>query len=687
MKKYIIKNLDCADCALKIENELNKMDSVRKCSLNFAASSLFIDTDNIEAVMRKIHDIEPGTTISEASAPAEKDGSVLKALLPVIISALLYLTGMLTASFVKNPYLSYIFFIPAYLVSGWRVLYSALRNIFKGRIFDENFLMTLATLGAIVLGDMEEAAGVMLFFIVGEFLQGLSLRKSRKSIQSLLALKPDFVNLITSDGIQQVDPQIVQIGSRIMVKPGERVPLDGKIVKGSSQVDTSALSGESVPGYFSENDTILAGMINKTHALEIEVVRLLAESSLMKIMELGENAAVKKAKTEKFITRFARYYTPVVVLCALGVALLTPLFFPSISFHDSIYRAFVLLVISCPCALVISIPLSYFIGIGNAAKEGILIKGSNFLDLLAKIKTVVFDKTGTLTEGVFKVKEIVAINGYNKEQLLEYAAIAESHSNHPIASSIIEHYGKPIPPVVFSHYEEVGGMGINAHYGDTIISAGNDKFLHNNEISHSDCFAEGTVLHLAINRVHAGYIIISDSIKAGSAHAIRQLKALGVQKTVMLTGDNEVSAKHVASELEIDAYYSNLLPGDKVSRLETLFADEKDRMIAVIGDGINDSPIITRADVGIAMGKTGSDAAIDAADVVLLSDNPDRLPEAIRIARKTKVVVWQNIVLAIGIKVVFIVLGATGHAGMWGAVFADMGVSLLAVLNAIRIHK
>ena len=689
MKKYKISNLDCPNCALKIENAVNQLETVRHCTINFAASSMTIDTENIEGVIHKMKSIEPGVEVSEYISPSREKPEQKKmprALPSVLAAAVLFLAGIFLhdAGHLIMP--AYACFAAAYIISGWKVLYNALRNIIRGRIFDENFLMSLATIGAIVIGDLEEATGVMLFFIIGELLQELSVNKTRKSIRSLLALKPDYANLKTPDGLKRTDPQEIAVGDILVVKPGERVPLDGIIISGSSQVDTSALSGESMPGYFKEQDTILAGMINKTHALEMEVTRPLSESSLSRILELVENAVNKKAKSERFITRFARYYTPVVVLGALGVALLTPLFFRDITFSQSVYRAFVLLVISCPCALVLSIPLSYFVGIGNAAKEGILIKGSNFLDLLTRVKTVIFDKTGTLTEGNFTVQNVVPTEGYSKEELLELAVKAESHSNHPIAASLREYYNKPLQPVTFSRYEEVGGRGIVAVFDNRTIVAGNDTFLHDQEIAHTSCFADGTVLHVAVNGVYTGYIVISDKIRENAAAAIHHLKRLGVRKTVMLTGDNTSAADHVARELQIDAWHANLLPADKITRLEELAAHQENRMIAFAGDGINDSPIIAQADIGIAMGK-GSDAAIDVADIVLLSDNPDRIPEAIRIADKTKQVVKQNIIFAITVKLLFIILGAGGLAGMWWAVFADMGVSLIAVLNAIRIHR
>jgi Cd2+/Zn2+-exporting ATPase len=578
----------------------------------------------------------------------------------------------------------YAVFITAYLLSGWSVLTSAGRNIFRGQIFDENFLMTIATLGAIAIHQLPEAVGVMLFFKVGETFQEAAVNNSRRSIASLLEVRPDSANLKTASGVQTVSPEAVKVGETIIVKPGEKVPLDGEVLDGNSQVDTSALTGESVPRTIGAGEQVLAGMINQSGVLTVKVTKRFGESSIARILDLVQNASSKKAATQKFITKFAQRYTPIVVFLSLAVAILPPLLIPGAIRADWIYRALVLLVISCPCGLVISIPLGYFGGIGGAAKRGILVKGSTFLDTMAGLKAIAFDKTGTLTKGVFKVTEVSPRNGFTQADLLYLAAAAESNSNHPIAKSIREAYGKPIAATV-SNYSEIAAHGIQATVENRDVLAGNDRLMHREQIDHDTCSVEGTVVHLAVNRRYAGYIVISDQPKPDAVQAIRALKALGVENITMLTGDSKAVAQRVAQTLGVDSYQAELLPEDKVTAVEQLLQTPKwNGRVGFVGDGINDSPVIARADVGMAMGGLGSDAAIETADVVIMTDAPSKVAEAVQISRKTRSIVWQNIIFAMAIKAVFIVLGIFGLATMWEAVFADVGVALLAILNATR---
>jgi len=573
-----------------------------------------------------------------------------------------------------------------YLIVGWKVISSAVKNIVRGRFFDEQFLMTIATLGAFAIDQMPEAVAVMLFYVVGELFQDIAVGRSRKSIKSLLEIKPDYANLKSGKEILKVSPEEVKIGDTIIVKPGEKIPLDGTVLDGTSFVDTAALTGESVPRKVKETDEVLAGMINQSGLLTIKVKRIFGESSISKILELVENATSKKAETENFITTFAKYYTPVVVFSAVLLATIPPLFIAGATFSEWVYRALVVLVISCPCALVISIPLGYFGGVGRASRKGILVKGSNFLDALTQVRTVVFDKTGTLTKGEFKVSEIVTSNGHTSDEILEYAAYAEANSNHPVAKSIADAYKKGKDVNRISQVEEISGHGIKAVIDGKVVLAGNDKLMHKENIAHPVCNVEGTVVHLAINNVYAGYIIISDTLKDDAIEAIEKLRAKNIQ-TVMLTGDNKYAAESFAKKLGIDKYYSELLPEDKVKHIETLIKESKGGKVAFVGDGINDAPVIARADVGIAMGALGSDAAIETADVVLMTDSPLKVIDAIDVAKKTRNIVWQNIFFAMGVKLIFIVLGVFGIATMWEAVFGDMGVALIAVFNAIRILR
>ncbi|MEW5815809.1 MAG: heavy metal translocating P-type ATPase [Spirochaetota bacterium] len=621
----------------------------------------------------------------------ENSFKLSREILLIVAAVIIYTVALIFQSVLeKTPYhiAEYLFFIPVYLLTGWKVLFNAARNIIKGRIFDENFLMTLATLGAIIIHQLPEATGVMLFFKIGEFFQELSLNRSRKSIKALLEIRPDYANLKVNGSLKKVSPEEVQIGDHVVVNPGERIPLDGMVVSGNTQVDASALTGESVPRTIHEKDTVLAGMINKSGLITVEVTRLFGESSISKIMDLVENATHKKARTEQFFTRFAQYYTPAIVLAAFLTAVVPPLFITGESFSKWTYRALVMLVVSCPCALVVSIPLVYFGGIGAASRKGVLIKGSNYLDALNSLKTIVFDKTGTITKGVFRVTEVVPKNGITKEQLLRLSAEAESHSNHPIALSIREIYGKDIDPSKVQELREIEGQGIQAQVENRRVLVGNDRLLHHFDIQHETCHISGTVVHAAVDNTYAGYLVIGDEIKKDSLEAVHQLKGLGVEQLVMLTGDNRKAAETIAHKAGIDTYFAELLPEDKVKILETLINREKPgEKIAFVGDGVNDAPVLARADIGISMGSLGSDAAIETADIVIMNDSLVKIPEAIHLARKTREILIENVVFALGVKVLFIILGFLGIATMWEAVFGDMGVALLAIFNTARVLK
>lgn len=612
-------------------------------------------------------------------------------LTPIVIAGVLFLIGLIFNEPLHNTPFSiaeYAVLIPAYLISGWSVLTTAGRNISRGRVFDENFLMTIATLGAIAIHEIPEAVAVMLFFQVGELFQDYAVGRSRRSIKSLLEVRPDTANLKVDGDVREVSPESVSIGDIILVRPGEKVPLDGEILEGKSQMDTSALTGESVPRTVAVGETVLSGMINQSGSLTIQVTKPFNESSISRILELVENASSKKADTEKFITRFARYYTPVVVFLSLAIAILPPLFIPGATRSEWVYRALVLLVISCPCGLVISIPLGYFGGIGGAAKRGILVKGSTFLDTLTQVNTVVFDKTGTLTKGNFRVTEVVPANGWEQNKLLALAAQVESQSNHPVAQSILQFYGQSVDESAVQDYEEIAGHGIRARIDGRTVLAGNDRLLHRENIPHDICTVDGTVAHLAVEGEYVGRIIIADELKEDAARAIKSLQSQDIT-TAMLTGDSQSVADSVAKKLGLDQYRAELLPEDKVTALEEFLgrAAKSKKKVVFVGDGINDSPVIARADVGMAMGGLGSDAAIETADVVIMTDAPSKVAEAIALARRTLRIVWQNIILAMAVKAVFIALGAFGLASLWAAVFADVGVALLAILNASRILR
>ena len=631
----------------------------------------------------------------EATAPVKKDEKAAvyndedkKRTIRLAVGAVVYAIGMALTVFAKLPTLAELaFLIVAYVILGWDVVWQAVKNITRGQVFDEHFLMSVSTIGAFAIGEYPEAVAVMLFYQVGEFFQSLAVKRSRKSISDLMDICPDSATVKRNGVLQVVSPESVAVGEIIVVKPGEKIPLDGIVVDGESMLDTKALTGESVPRSIRKGDEALSGCINQSGLLTLKVTKSFGESTVSKITDLVENASARKAPTENFITTFARYYTPVVVGMAAVLAIIPPLVLGG-GWSEWLRRGFVFLIVSCPCALVISIPLTFFGGIGAASKRGVLVKGSNYLEALNKVSVVVFDKTGTLTKGVFEVANIIPAAGYQKEQVLEYAAQAESYSNHPIAKSILATYGKPIDQKQFSDFEEISGHGISVMVQGKKVLAGNSKLMESEKIAYAACDAAGTKFYVAADGSYVGCILIADEVKPDSKCAIAELKKIGVEKTVMLTGDDERIGKSVADELGLDAYYAQLWPDQKVEKLEML--DKQKRQgskLAFVGDGINDAPVLARADVGIAMGGLGSDAAIEAADVVLMTDEPSKLVEAIDVAKATKRIVMQNIVIALGIKSVFLVLGALGMAGMWEAVFGDVGVTIIAVLNAMRILK
>lgn len=608
-----------------------------------------------------------------------------KMLIRIIIAAVLIVVFSLLPA---EGYLRFVLFMIPYLVIGYDILKKAFKGILNKQVFDENFLMAVATVGAILLGDYSEGVAVMLFYQIGELFQSYAVGKSRRNISELMDIRPDYANIEKDGTLEQVDPDEVEIGTIIVVQPGEKVPIDGVITEGTSTLNTSALTGESLPRDAKAGDEVISGCINMTGLLKIRTTKEFGESTVSKILELVENSSSRKSKSENFISKFAKYYTPAVCYGALALAFIPPIVLlimgkPAV-WGDWIYRALTFLVISCPCALVISIPLSFFAGIGGASNQGILVKGSNYLETLAQTKYVVFDKTGTMTQGVFEVSGIHH-NEMPDEKLLEYAALAECSSSHPISKSLQKAYGKPIDRNRVTDIEEISGNGVIAKVDGISVAAGNTKLMNRLGIAYQDCHHVGTVVHMAIDGKYAGHILISDIIKPHAKEAIAELKKAGISKTVMLTGDSKRVADQVAEELGIQEVYSELLPADKVSRVEELLnqKSEKDKL-AFVGDGINDAPVLSRADIGIAMGALGSDAAIEAADIVLMDDDPLKISKAIKIARKCIRIVYENIYFAIGIKILCLILGALGIANMWAAIFADVGVMILAVLNAIR---
>lgn len=704
-KVYLLKGLDCPNCSAKIEKEVGELDGVTSSTVNLMNQTLTVQAGTsvaaslLDTVTTIVHSHEPDVEVSEkqleATAPVKKDEKAAvyndedkKRTIRLAVGAVVYAIGMALTVFAKLPTLAELaFLIVAYVILGWDVVWQAVKNITRGQIFDEHFLMSLSTIGAFAIGEYPEAVAVMLFYQVGEFFQSLAVKRSRKSISDLMDIRPDSATVRRNGELVVVAPETVSIGELIVVKPGEKIPLDGIVTEGESMLDTRALTGESVPRSIRKGEEALSGCVNQSGVLTIKVTKSFGESTVTKIIDLVENASSRKAPTENFITTFARYYTPIVVGMAAILAIIPPVILGG-GWSEWLRRGFVFLIVSCPCALVISIPLTFFGGIGAASKRGVLVKGSNYLEALNKVSVVVFDKTGTLTKGVFKVVDITVEFGFTKEQVLEYAAQAESYSNHPIAKSIQEAFGKTIDQSVLSGYEEISGHGIRVLIGGKRVLAGNSKLMDSEKVSYAACQSAGTKVYIAVDGRYAGCIVIADEVKDDSQNAIASLKKIGVEKTVMLTGDDEKIGKAVAEQLGLDEYYAQLLPDQKVEKLEYLDQHKtKGSKLAFVGDGINDAPVLARADVGIAMGGLGSDAAIEAADVVLMTDEPSKLVDAIDVAKATKRIVMQNIIIALGIKSVFLILGALGIAGMWEAVFGDVGVTIIAVLNAMRILK
>ena len=678
-KVYRLDGLDCANCAAKIERSVQQIKGVEQAQVDFMSTKLTIvapekDIERISDEAKEIvYKLEPDVEVNSVQTEkAEEDskGKIIQILVAIIALGLL-------AIFPPAMPWKLIAYLILYLWIGYDVLKTAMTNIFHGEIFDENFLMAIATVGAIGIGEYPEAVAVMLFYQVGEFFQDYAVAKSRKSISSLLAIRPDSANLIQNGEVKKVAPETIKVGDRILIKPGEKVPLDGIVKEGNSMLDTSALTGESVPRSIHPDEQILSGFINQSGQLTVEVITTFGESTVSKILDLVENASSKKAPAENFITSFARYYTPIVVGLAVLLAVVPPLVTGE-PFYDWVYRALTFLVISCPCALVISVPLSFFGGIGGASKAGVLIKGSNYIETLANVETLVFDKTGTLTKGVFEVQTVETT--MNKEDFLRYVASAEQSSSHPIAQSIVRYVDQPLASV--SQLEEIAGFGISVKIEGHRFLVGNEKLLAKYDIPYQRVNEIGTIVYVAMDGKFIGHLVIADKLKEHVSEALSEAKKLGVKRTVMLTGDNRGIADAIGKKIGIDQVYSGLLPEDKVAHLEEEL--KRETKTAFVGDGMNDAPVLARADIGIAMGGLGSDAAIEAADVVIMDDQPAKIPTAIRVARKTMGIVKQNIVFAIGVKVIVLLLGALGFATMYAAVFADVGVTVIAVLNAMR---
>lgn len=740
--KLSLKGLDCANCANKIEKKVNDLNEVEEAVVNFSLAMISVEAkegsniDELKIEITKIvKQLEPDVNVEDYNSnfkrkeatvctdekccsghqhghnhgnsnedehkhgnhndnvevnnhdsdTTESKGFVkIKENLRLIIGIALFAVAMLLG---EGNNLSIALFIISYVIVGGRVVVSAFRNIIRGEVFDENFLMTVATAGAFFIGEYPEAVAVMIFFEIGEAFQGYAVNKSRKSISSLMNIRAEYANLINGSIEKRVSPEEVNIGDVILIKPGERIPLDGVVIEGVSSLDTSALTGESMPREIEVDQDILAGTVNLTGVLKVRVTKVFGESTVARILELVQNASNKKAPTEKFITKFCRYYTPIVVFSALALAVIPPMIIEGTTFSEWIYRALIFLVVSCPCALVVSIPLGLFAGIGGASKKGILVKGGNYLEALKDVEVVVFDKTGTLTKGVFNVVKINNID-IDKEELLKIAAMGESFSNHPIAQSIVRTYKNDIDKSLVTNYEEVSGNGIKVSIEGKQVLLGNYKLMDNNNVNYSKNDEIGTIIHVVVDNKYKGYIVISDEIKEDSKNAIQALKSIGVKKTVMLTGDNRKVAEKVAKEIGLDEVYSELLPADKVDKIEELLLKQSSKgKVAFVGDGINDAPVLARADIGVAMGGIGSDAAIEAADVVLMRDEPSSLAEAIRIGKRTNRILWQNIIFSLGVKVFVLILGVFGMATMWEGVIADVGVTLIAVLNSMRAMK
>lgn len=729
--KLVLSGLNCANCANKIEAKVNKINGIENASLNFSTTVLTVEINKEEEKYNILNEIksivkklEPHVNVIEKSDDKfikvnkvectsrcctdnhwhesnnkEQHGhshthefnegngllGYIKDNLLLIIGAMIYLIALAYKS--NENLLSFILFGISYLIIGREVILNAIKNILRGEIFDENFLMSIATIGAFIVGEYPEAVAVMLFYQIGEVFQGYAVNKSRKSISSLMNIRADYANVLRNGREIKVSPEEVSINETIIVKPGERVPLDGTVLEGKSFIDTSALTGESVPREVTDGNEILSGSINNNGVLKVKVYKEYGESTVARILELVENASNKKAPTEKFITKFAKVYTPIVVAIAILVAIIPPIIIKDSTFSEWIYKALSILVVSCPCALVVSIPLGFFSGIGAASKKGILVKGGNFLEALKNSEIVVFDKTGTLTKGIFEVTEINSIN-ISKEELLEITAIGESLSNHPIAVSITKAYRNKVNKDEIKDYKEISGYGIEVNIKGNDVLIGNSKLMKINNIEYNDIDSIGTIVHVAINGEYKGNIVISDEIKENVKESLSELKEVGIKKTIMLTGDNKSVAEKVAMDIGIDEVYSELLPGDKVSKIEDILNKGTSKgKVLFVGDGINDAPVLARADIGVAMGGIGSDAAIEAADVVLMKDNIEEISEAIRISRRTNIILWQNIIFSLGIKIIVMLLVILGLTNMWAAVFADVGVTLIAVLNSMRIIR
>lgn len=705
-EQFELEGLNCSNCALKIEDEVTKIEGLDNVKLNFATSTIDVEGDEnlLEDVEKEIQSIsnriEPGVKVKKrnkgknqkSNSLEENKDSLLNDFLSknwkIVLGCIFFAAALVTGyidliNFSRPDLISLFFFVTAYFLIGWPVINAALKNIGRGQIFDENFLMLIATVGAFSIREYPEAVAVMLFYMIGELFQDRAVNQSRRSIKDLMNIRADYANVVVDDSIIQVNPEDIEPGDHIVIKPGEKVPLDGKIISGSSSMDTSALTGESYPRSAEIGDEVLSGMVNLKGLLKVKVTKEYSDSTVKKILDLVENASSKKASTEKFITKFSRYYTPFVVFSALMVAVIPPLFLGG-SFSEWFYRSLIFLVVSCPCALVVSIPLGFFGGIGLASKKGILVKGGNFLEALNNVDKVVFDKTGTLTKGSFSVVDIIPADGYNKKYILKTAAEAEQFSNHPIAKSILDAYGEKENLLNDAEFEEISGAGIKAEFDNKIVMAGNEKLMNQFSIDFKEVLEEGTVIYLAENDQFIGHILINDVLKEDAEKTVKELKSMNI-KVSMLSGDRKLAAAQIAEKLSLDSYYSELLPGEKVKKIEELL-DNKGKLIFV-GDGINDAPVLARSDIGVAMGALGSDAAIEAADIVLMTDEPSKILTAVNIARKTKKIVWQNIYMALGVKGIVMILGAFGSATMWEAVFADVGVALLAVFNVMRILK
>jgi Zn2+/Cd2+-exporting ATPase len=698
-REFELNGLDCSNCAMKIENNVKKIDGVSSCNVNFVTKTLSVMTEKemeetvVKNTIQLVNKLEPHVNVIDLNhnhSHAGHDhshsiGGTNKLVTQLIIAGILFLTAILDQF---GTTISFVLFVTAYLVVGLEVILNAVRNIIRGQVFDENFLMSVATIGAFIIGEYPEAVAVMMFYQLGELFQSIAINRSRKSITDLMDIRPDFANLKVKNKVSRVSPDQVSIGDIIVVKPGEKVPLDGIVRKGNSSLDTSALTGESLPREVAVNDEVLSGFINRHGVIEVEVTKIFKESTVSKILDLVQNASNRKAPTENFITKFARVYTPIVVVSAALIAIIPPLFIGGANYGDWIYRALIFLVISCPCALVVSIPLGFFGGIGAASRNGILVKGSNFLEALNDVKYVVFDKTGTLTKGEFNVVQIVPTEKFTQEELLKTAAYAEKMSNHPIALSIQAKYQNEIKLSEISEYNEISGHGIQVKINKETILAGNKKLMRMYDINYLEPNEIGTVVHLAKNNTYMGYLVIADEEKGDSQKAISSLKKLGIKKNIMLTGDAKPVADSIAEKLKLDNVYAELLPHEKVDKFELIEKQKQPKEKTIfVGDGINDAPVLARADIGIAMGGLGSDAAIEAADIVIMNDEPSKIADAIMIAKRTRKIVWQNIAFALAVKGFFLFLGLFGIVTMWEAVISDVGVTVLAVLNAMRVLR